>query len=145
MRTLIVLVVVAFAGSALASREQTHSWKSATVAVSTSLVGDVEVKATADATGNVKTVDVVVKGKTITVPAKWIATLPAMPLGSLEIRTERGHDPEPWLYVFFRNGVRDAKGTVELHLAVHGGKLKDASVDTYDGKGGSKHETKPVP
>ena len=143
--SLISLLVVAFAGSAVASQEQTHTWKSANVSVSTTLFGDVEVHATADASGTVKTVEVVVKGKTIAVPPKWIATLPAMPLSSLEIRTERGYDPQPWLYVYFRSGPVDAKGTVALHLAFQGGVMKDASVDTYDGKGNSKHEDRKAP
>ena len=44
----------------------------------------------------------------------------------------------PGCMCFFGKGVRGAKGTVELHLAVQGGKLKDASVDTSDGDGGQQ-------
>lgn len=146
MRTpLICLVVLALSGSALASEEQIHTWKAVKLTVATDLFGDVAVSATADAKGSVTTVDVAIKGKTITIPAKWLATLPAMPLGSLEIRTERGYDPQPWLYVYFRSGPTNVAGSVAVHLAIQGGKLKDASLDTYDGKGGSKHETRKAP
>jgi predicted secreted protein len=141
MRKLALLVTLALATPAMASQEQTHVWKSATVAASTQLLGDVAIKATADASGNVKTLDIVVKGKTIVVPAKLLASLPALPLASLEIRTERGYDKDPWLYAFFRSGAKDAKGSVEVHVAVQAGKLMDASVDTSDGAGGSKHVT----
>lgn len=144
MRNLVLALMLA-ASPALASQEQTHVWKSATVAATTQLLGDVEMKATADASGNVKTLDIVVKGKTLSVPAKLFASLPAMPLASLEIRTERGYDKEPWLYAFFRSGAKNAKGTIEVHIAVQGGKLMDASIDTHDGAGGSKHETKKLP
>jgi hypothetical protein len=142
---IVVLLILALAGPAIASQEQIHPWKSFSISASTQLFGDVEMKATGDAKGNLKTLDVVVKGKTITVPAKWLATLPAMPLSSLEIRTERGYDAEPYLYAYFRNGAKNAKGTVELHLAFYGGKLKDASTNTHDGKGSSQHERKPAP
>ena len=107
----IALVILLLAAPAFASQEQTHVWKSATVAASTQLLGEVAIKATADASGNVKTLDIVVKGKTLAVPAKLLAALPALPLASLEIRTERGYDKDPWLYAFFRSGANNAKGT----------------------------------
>jgi len=143
MRIAIVgLVVAALAGSALASEEQIHGWKSATIAASTQLFGDVEVKATADAKGNVAAVTVTAKGKTIAVPAKLLAGLGALPLSSLEIRSEVGYDPEPWLYVVFRTGPRTVKGSVEVHIGMQGGKVMQVSLNTFDGKGGSKYETR---
>jgi hypothetical protein len=141
MRKLAFVLSLALAMPALASQEQTHVWKSATVAATTQLLGEVEIKATADASGNVKKLDIVVKGKSIAVPAKLLAALPALPLASLEIRTERGHDKDPWLYAVFRSGAKDVKGSVEVHIAVQAGKLMDASVDTSDGAGGSKRVT----
>lgn len=141
----IALIVLLLAAPAFASQEQTHVWKSATVAATTQLFGDVEMKATADASGNVKTLDIIVKGKTLAVPAKWLASLPAVPLASLEIRTERGWDKDPWLYAVFRTGPRTAKGSIELHIAVQGGRLIDAAIDTADGAGGSKHEVRKLP
>ncbi len=139
---IVVLLILALAGPAIASQEEIHPWKSVTVAASTKRFGDVEMKATGDAAGNLKTLEVIVKGKRLTVPAKWLATFPAMPLSSLEIRTERGWDPEPWLYAYFRNGPASAKGTIEVHIAFQGGKLKDANIATHDGTGNAKHDTK---
>lgn len=139
---LVGMVIAALAGTALASEEEIHGWKSATIAASTQLFGDVEVKATADAKGNVATVTVTAKGKTIVVPAKWLAGLGALPLSTLEIRSEVGYDPQPWLYVVFRTGPRTVKGSVEVHIALQGGKLVHATLNTFDGKGGSKFETK---
>jgi hypothetical protein len=141
MRKLAFLLTLALATPSLASQEQTHVWKSATVAATTQLFGDVAMKATADASGNLVTLDIVVKGKRISVPAKLISSLPAMPLASLEIRTERGYDKDPWLYAYFLSGPTNVKGSVAVHIAVQGGKLMDASIDTYDGAGASKHVT----
>jgi hypothetical protein len=146
MRNVIVVVLLTLLGGpAIASQEQIHPWKTVSISAATKLFGDVEMKATGDTAGNLKTLDVVIKGKTLTVPAKWIATLPAMPLSSLEIRTERGYDPEPWLYAYFQNGADGAKGTIELHISFQGGKLKDAATNTHDGKGNAKFETKKGP
>jgi hypothetical protein len=151
MKLALALVACLLAAPALASREQIHRWKAATITVSTDKFGDVEARATANDDGNVKTLALVIKGKTITVPEKWIAKLPAMPLASLEIRTEPGSlrsspgPAEPWLYLVFRNGAKDAATTVQLHLAFQKGKLDHASSTTFDGKGGSKNATIAAP
>ena len=143
MRTVLAAsLVLLLAGSAVASEEQIHPWKSATVAASTQLFGDVEVKATADAEGNVSSLEVVAKGAKISVPAKFIATLPRLPLASLEIRSEVGYDKDPWLYVVFRTGPRTTAGSSEIHVALQSGKLIDASIETFDGHGASKRTTK---
>src|SRR6185436_19740814 len=113
MRALVLLL--APASPALASEEEIHPWSSVTITASTHLFGDVTVTATADAKANVKTVEVKVKGKSITVPAKLIESLPAMPLASLEIRSEVGYDKDPWLYVFFRRGPANVKDSVAVH------------------------------
>ncbi len=143
MRTaLAALLVLTFAGSALASEEEIHRWRSATVSAPTQLFGDVEVKAAADAKGNVSSLEVAAKGKTIRVPAKFLAALPPLPLASLEIRSEVGYDKDPWLYVVFRTGPRTVAGSVEVHVAMQGGTLVNASLETFDGKGGSKRDTR---
>lgn len=143
MRTaLAALLVVVFAGSALASEEEIHHWRSATVSAPTQLFGDVEVKAAADPKGNLTSLEVVAKAKTTSVPAKFLATLPPLPLASLEIRSEVGYDKDPWLYIVFRTGARTVPGSVEVHIAMQGGKLVNASLETFDGKGSSKRVTK---
>lgn len=139
MRVLIAFVIaILVTSAALASEEQIHHWKATTVTASTDLFGDVEMKATADDKGNLKALTVTAKGKKIDVPPTWIATLPAVPISSIEVRTERGYDPDPWLYAVFRSGPRGAKGAVELHIAFQGGKLKQALVETFAGNNTSK-------
>ncbi|MBX3158674.1 MAG: hypothetical protein KF773_22085 [Deltaproteobacteria bacterium] len=132
-------------GTAAASQEQIHRWKTATIVAPTSLFGDVEVKAGADASGNVTSLAVTAQGTTITVPATWLATLPKVPLASLEVRTERGYDPQPILYVVFRTGPTTVKGSIDLHVWFQGGKLTGASLNTYDGAGNSKFEQRKAP
>lgn len=142
---LVGLIVTALAGTALASEEEIHGWKSAIITATSQLFGDVEVKATADAKGAVTAVTVTAKGKTITVPPKWLATLGTLPLSSLEIRSEVGYDPEPRLYVLFRTGPRTVTGSVEVHIAFQGGKLVHAMLTTTEGKGRFAFLTKKAP
>ena len=63
-----LLAAMALTSPAMASQEQLHHWKVATVVVDTSLFGTVEVKATAGSGGNVQTLAVTVKGTSITIP-----------------------------------------------------------------------------
>ncbi|HEU0037591.1 MAG TPA: hypothetical protein VFQ53_43570 [Kofleriaceae bacterium] len=129
----IALVVLAlFAVPAHASEEQIHHWKTATLSADTDLFGTVEVKATADAGGNVKTLAVTAKGKTIVVPEAWLKTLPSLPLASIQIRTERGYDPQPWLYVFFQT---PSTPQIQTHISFQGGKLVQASITKLNAKG----------
>jgi hypothetical protein len=142
---LVGMIVAALAGSALASEEEIHGWKSATITATTQLFGDVEVKATADAKGTVTAITVTAKGKTITVPAKWLTTLGTFPLSTLEIRSEVGNDPEPRLYVVFRTGPRTVTGSVEVHITFQGGKLIQAMLTTTEGKGRAAYLVKKAP
>ena len=130
------------AGSALASQEQTHRWKTVTVVADTSLFGDVEVKTSADATGIVQSLDVTAKGATISVPKAWLAKLPAVKLASIEVRSERGYDPQPWLYVVFHlpSGANDV-----LHVSFQNGKLSGASTDIATSSTASKHTSIAAP
>lgn len=143
----LALALLLLATPAFASQELTHVWRQAKVTVATGpkLFGDVEVTATATDAGIVQTISVAYKGKTIAVPAKLIEAMPKVPLASLEVRTEPGYDPEPWLYVVFKSGPTNVKDAVQVHYAFQGTKMKDASIDTFDGKGGSKHEIKKAP
>ncbi|HSJ99935.1 MAG TPA: transposase [Kofleriaceae bacterium] len=125
-----------------ASEEQIHHWKSVTVVAETRLFGDVEIKATAHANGNVQALSVAAKGKTIAVPAKWIASLPPLRLASLEVRSEVGYDPQPWLYVVFDRGLATRE---RIHIAFQGGKLAHATLTTVDAKGNVRHEQRKAP
>lgn len=142
MRKLALVVLIAMVSPAHASEEQIHHWKSVTLVAETRLFGDVEVKAAADAKGNVQALSVAVKGKTIAVPAKWLASLPALRLASLEVRSEVGYDPQPWLYVVFDRGIATRE---RVHLAFQGGKLAHAMLTTVDAKGHVKHEQRKAP
>jgi hypothetical protein len=142
MSKLVAVFLVVLAGSALASQEQIHRWKTVTLVAETDLFGDVEVKASADASGNVQSLAVTAKRVTITVPKAWLAKLPAVTLGSIEVRSERGYDPQPWLYVVFHmpSGANDV-----LHVSFQNGKLAGASLDTATSASASKHTQIPAP
>ena len=138
---LAALIVLALASSGHASQEQIHNWKAVNIVADTSLFGDVEVKATADAKGNVQSLVVTSNGRTIAIPTSWLRTLPAMRLGSLEVRTEVGYDPKPWLYVVFHVGwTQDL-----VHIAFQNGKLAHAGLTTVDAKGDKKYEQRKAP
>ncbi len=142
MAKLVVALLLAMVSSSAASEEEIHRWTAVTVVADTRLFGDVEVKATADAKGNVATLTVTVKGKAVVIPAKWIATLPPLRLASLEVRSEVGYDPQPWLYVVFDRGIATRD---RVHVAFQGGKLTHATVTTVDAKGNRKHDERKAP
>jgi hypothetical protein len=134
------LLVLATAGVAVASKERIHEWRSLELSAVTEHFGLVEVRASADAKGNVNTLRVSYGEASITVPEQWIDVLPDLPLSSVEIRSEPGDDSRPWLYLFFRKGLPGANKTVEVHIAFRSGKLDSASTMTSDGKGGGQHK-----
>jgi len=142
MWKLVFVLMAVLAGSAAASQEQIHRWKAVTVTADTDRFGDVEVKASADAAGVVRLLVVTSKAGTITVPKAWLAKLPAVKLASIEIRTERGYETQPWLYVVFHlaSGPNDT-----MHVSFRNGKLSDASTDVAAGKGTFKHSTIAAP
>lgn len=140
--SLSLLAVVGLSSPTRASQEQIHNWKAATLVADTSLFGTVEVKATADSGGNVKTLAVTVKGKTITIAEKWLKTLPSLPLASIQVRSEPGWDPTPWLYIRFEG---PSMPKVETYIAIQNGKLVRASIITVDAKGNQKLENRKAP
>jgi hypothetical protein len=142
MTRLVLVLLIAMGSAAHASEEEIHRWKSVTVVADTRLFGDVEVKATADAQGHVAALSVTARGKTIAVPARWLASLGALRLASLEVRSEVGYDPQPWLYVVFDRGVATRD---RVHVAFQGGKLAHASITTVDARGNRKHEQRKAP
>ena len=137
-----LLAMMALTSAAMASQEQIHNWKAATLVADTSLFGTVEVKATADSGGNVQTLTVTMNGTAITIPETWLKTLPGLPLASIQVRSERGYGPTPWLYIYFES-PRIPK--VQTHIAIQNGKLVRASITTVDAKGTAKHEDRKAP
>lgn len=134
-----VLATMALGSRASASQEQIHPWKAVTLVADTSWFGVVEVKATADSGGNVQALAVTVKGKTIAIPEQWLKTLPGLPLASIQVRSERGYDPTPWLYIYFQSPQ------VQTHIAIQNGKLVRAAITTVDAKGTQKREDRKAP
>src|SRR5580704_1005737 len=137
-----LLAVIALTSAAMASQEQSHNWKTATLVADTSLFGAVEVKATADSGGNVQTLAVTVNGTAITIPEKWLKTLPGLPLASIQVRSERGYDPAPWLYIYFES---PSIPKIQTHIAIQNGKLARAWITTVDAKGIPKDEDRKAP
>lgn len=105
-----------------------------TLIAGTTLFGDVAVRAHGDAHGHVKALEVTVNGEAITVPAAWMRTLPTMWLGSLEVRTERGRDRQPWPYLVFRQTV---SGRDTVHIAIAGSRVARAFIQTHDLEAGT--------
>jgi hypothetical protein len=139
---IVVAFVLATLSGARASEEEIHHWRSATLTGDTSLFGAVEVRAAADSSGNVQTLEVTAKGVTVVIPPKWLNTLPSLPLASIQLRTERGYDPQPWLYVYFRT---TSQPQVAVHIAIQDGKLRHASITTVDANGNRKDEQRKAP
>jgi hypothetical protein len=142
MTRLVLALLIAMGSTAHASEEEIHRWKSVTVVADTRLFGDVEVKATANAQGHLQALSVPVKGQTIAVPAKWLAQRAPLRLASLEVRSEVGYDPQPWLYVVFDRGLATKD---RVHIAFQGGKLAHAALTTVDAKGNRKYEQRKAP
>ena len=141
MKLLALLALFALTSPAYASEEEIHPWKTMAVTADTQLHGPVEVKVGAGPKGNVATIAVTSRGKTITVPANWIETLPALRIESLQVRSEVGHDPQPWLYAVFKVGTTSD----EVLFAIQGGKLVHATIKTRDAQGQFKWDVRKAP
>ncbi|MBN2497648.1 MAG: hypothetical protein JXR96_23850 [Deltaproteobacteria bacterium] len=75
------------------------------------------------------------------VPAKGLSGLGFVMLQKVELRTERGWDDAPWLYVYAE--VAEMQGsqrwiTKKVHFAFHKGRFEYRSISTPDGKGAEK-------
>jgi hypothetical protein len=108
--------------------------------------GQVEVVAKAGA-GKLASLTVTVGKRVIVVPASWLATLPAMELSGIEVRSERGYGPAPVLYVVLR-GARTTLGTDRerrVHLWFESGALTRATITTTDAKGTTRFEERKAP
>src|SRR5215468_3329563 len=108
----LLLALMLLACPAFASREfSVWNWRSLDAVVSTDLFGDVTVRCQADAHGFVQGAEVRMQDAAVVVPASWIAKLPRVLLSTLDVRTERGRKGVPSLYLVFRDGPPDHKGT----------------------------------
>jgi hypothetical protein len=128
MRTLLLLVVF-LACPALASRELSNRyWRSLDAVVRTDLFGDVAIRCQADDRGFVQSAEVRTQDAAVVVPANWMAKLPRVLLSTPDVRTELGRTRVPSLYLVFRDGPSDHKGTTQLHIVIQQGKLKEAMI-----------------
>jgi hypothetical protein len=113
-----------------ASEEMIHPWKQATVQVDTGKsfgVVEVTVKATLTPKPALTALTVKAGGRALALPARALADLPELDVSTLEIRTEPGYDPQPWLYVVFQvPRHRLAAGTTQqwLSFSFQGGQFK---------------------
>lgn len=144
----LAVAVVAWGGAALGSEEEIHPFKRVTaVADAGASFGEVEVRAEASSAAKpaLKSLALTIKGTKLEVPAAALAGLPPLSLASLEVRSERGYDKEPWLYVVFTVEPHllpaGAKRQV-VHFAVNGGKVRYRSVTLTDASGQSKWDKK---
>ena len=82
-----------------------------------------------------------VGGKWHQVPKKALADLSFGMLQKVELRTERGNDDAPWLYVYAEIAVQADAGhwvTRKVHFAYQKGRFEHRSLTTPQGEGKSK-------
>jgi hypothetical protein len=145
-----VVSLTSAAAISRASEEMIHPWKKVSLVADGGGSGFGDVTVTAEgsigaAAMRVTSLAVKVQGKTITIPSKALQDLPGLQLHSLEVRSERGYDKDPWLYVVFKlwRPKRPASITSEtVHFAIQGGKFVHRSVTAWDTKHQSKYEKK---
>jgi hypothetical protein len=135
---------------AAASEESIHNWTKAIVVADTDSFGDVEVRATGSrgATPRVQSITVKTEKTTIPISKAFVKSLPAMRLNTVQVHTEAGYDPDPWLYVVFETTASGTSAKVKgqwVHFAIQSGRLVHASIKTQGASGQFKFETRKLP
>jgi hypothetical protein len=137
-RLMAFALLVASSTAAHASEEEIHEWKQVSITVDTNLFGEVTVQAVRSA-GRVGSLTVKLGKDTVTVSTDWLKRLPPLRITSIEVRSERGYDPKPWLYIVFATDKPQQKG----YVAIQDGKLVKAFTITRDDKGQMKLQDHP--
>lgn len=147
MRAIVAAAVLAWSFAAQASEEEIHQAKRVAAVADTSLFGEVEARAETapGAKPALKSLTVVVKSTPIVFPAAAFEGLPPLALEGLQIRSERGYDKDPWLYVVFQVAAHHLPAGAQrqsVHFAISAGKARYRAVTTVDKAGASKWDKK---
>jgi hypothetical protein len=119
-----------------ASQEQIHRWKHVALDLDAGAFGSVTITAAGDDRGHVVNLGLAVDHATYDLDAPWLAAQSVL-LASIEVRTEAGTDPKPWLYLVFKLDLAPAKSRrdARLRITYHDGKLVGAAVEVTDAAG----------
>ncbi len=147
MRAIVAAAVLAWSHAAHASEEEIHQAKRVTAVAETGMFGEVEVRAeaTPGAKPALKSLAVVVKGTAIAFPAAAFEGLPPLALEGLQLRSERGYDKDPWLYVVLQVAAHHLPAGAQrqsVHFAISAGKARYRAVTTVDKAGASMWDKK---
>ena len=117
--------------------QEIPAWRSAEIVAHSSTIGDLDLRASSDAKGHVRSLAISGPGIALDVPAAWLATLPPLELDTVAVRGETGA-----VYVTFATGGADHE---HVRLVVREGKLVEADITRVTGEGKEKSEVRPAP
>ena len=121
--------------SAATVAQEIPRWESAVVVAHSTTLGTIDVKASADPQGHVRTL--AIEGAEI--PATWLATLPPLELDTLAMRTDA--PTHRLLVTFATTGADDP----HVRLTIENGKVVDATIVRTTAEGKEKLEPRKPP
>jgi len=145
---IVLLTMLAFCSSASASKERILEPYEVTISADAGKpFGEVRIEIkTNKAPDNPKITSIRLKvnGEWKDVPKKAFADLDSPLLTKTEIRTERGYDDSPWLYICFEVFHKDENGRVApkmVHICYHKRKFESRGIETPSADGSSKWDS----
>jgi magnesium transporter len=126
--------------SAVPPTREVPAWQSADI-VAHSQAGDLDVHATGDAKGHVRTLRLHGGGLDVDVSGAWIATLPPLELDTISLRHD-GSPPARVLHVSFATGGDDDE---HVRFAVEHGTVTEAAITRVTAEGKEKADVRKPP
>ena len=117
------------------------TWRSAAIVVHSESAGDLDIVATADAKGHVRSLAITGSGIAIDVPATWLATLPALDLGSVALRGDGPASAHKLDLSFATGGEEDE----HVRFGIEHGKITQARIVKVTAEGKEKAEVRNPP
>jgi magnesium transporter len=117
------------------------TWKSAAIVVHSESAGDLDIKATADTKGHVRSFAITGAGVAIDVPATWLESLPPIDLGTVALRGD-GPKSDRKLGLSFATGGEDDE---HVRFAIENGKITQATIIKTTAEGKEKTEVRNPP
>jgi hypothetical protein len=146
-----LLLTLAFCSSASASKERILEPYQVTISADAGKpFGEVTIEIKTNKAPNnprITSIRLNVNGKWKDVPKKAFSDLDSPLLTKTAIRTEKGHDDSPWLYIYFEVFHTDENGTIapkKIHICYHKRKFERRSIDTPAADGSSKWDNTPL-
>jgi magnesium transporter len=117
------------------------TWQSAAIVVHSESVGDLDIKATGDAKGHVRSLAITGSGIAIDVPATWLDTLPPIELGTVALRGEGPASAHTLDLSFATGGDEDER----VRFAISNGTITQATIIKTTAEGKEKTEVRKPP